>query len=149
MGANPDSNSAFMWNGGGWLGAQLGSTLWMLLMGLLLLEKDPPMAWTSLLTFLVLNLWGAFLWQRRSHISAYAGLQWLLAAISIGFAVVILTGNRSGANQPQLPDYALVSYLPHWAMLTPPALMLMFYLRERAYRSRRRGDAKSNDTDGN
>ncbi len=148
MGGNPGANSAFVWKGGGWLGAQLGSTLWMLLLGVLLLDKDPPMAWTSLLTFLVLNLWGAFLWQRRSRISAYAGLQWLLAAISIGFAVVIITGNRSGANQPQLPDYAVVSYLPYWAMLTPPALMLAFYIRERAFRLRRGRDSKSNDSDG-
>ncbi|MCB1608223.1 MAG: hypothetical protein KDI71_14735 [Xanthomonadales bacterium] len=136
MSTSRSSRTAFHWRIGAWLGVQLGCTAWMLMMGLLLLKMDPLAAWTSLAVFVLLNAWGAFLWQRRAVVSAYAGLQWLLAAVTVGFAVVVLTGNRAGAIQPRLPDYAVVSYLPHWAMLTPPALMLMFYLRERAFRRR-------------
>ena len=134
MGEPKAALSAFSWNVGSWFGAQLGCTLWMLILGLLLLTQSPLTAWTALAGFTILNVWGLYLWRCRSTLAAYAGLQRLLLAVAIVFAVLTLVPNQTGATQVPVAGVHVSTYLPHWVVLTPLALMLMFYLQERAVR---------------
>ena len=55
--------SSFTWNVGGWFGSQLGCTLWLLILGLVLFRKDSLSAWACVASFLVLNAWGFYLWR--------------------------------------------------------------------------------------
>ena len=71
--------STFSWNAGGWFGSQVGCTLWLLILGLVLLPKDPLAAGSCIGGFVVLNAWGFFLWRRQATLRAYSGIQRFLA----------------------------------------------------------------------
>jgi len=64
-----DSDSApgmdARWNAGGWFGGQLGGTVWLLLLGILLLGIDVIAALGVLLCFAGANAIGTWLWSRR------------------------------------------------------------------------------------
>ena len=112
----------------------MGCTLWLLILGTVLLSKDSLAAWACLGGFAGLNAWGLYLWRRRAQLSAYAGLQGFLAAASVTIAFVVVVVNGRGVSEP-LTQGALVStYLPYWAVALAPALMLLFFLRERTFK---------------
>ncbi len=114
-------SSPFAWNAGGWFGATIGSTLWLLALGVGVLSEDRTAAVVVVATFIAANLWGILLWRRRARLSAYAGLQWLLVGLLVAFAVAIVTAN---ARVPSV-------LVPHWAIALPLLLMAMFWLRQR------------------
>ena len=122
--------SEFSWNAGGWFGSQLGCTLWLLILGSILLSKDSLAALACLGGFIGLNAWGLYLWRRREQLSAYAGLQRFLAAAAVIIAVVVLAVNGRGLSEPPAPGALVSTYLPYWVIALPPALMLLFFLRE-------------------
>lgn len=113
---------SFGWNSGGWFGAQLGSTLWLAVLGIRLLPEDVAAAAVALGGFVVANLWGLFLWRRRSHVAAYSGLQWLMTGLCAVFAPVVLTIDA------RIPTI----YLPYWAIAAPLLLMAVFWLQHTA-----------------
>ena len=123
--------SAFAWNAGGWFGTQLGCTLWLLILGFVLFSKDALAAWVCLAGFLVLNAWALYLWRSRKQLSAYAGLQRFLLAASVIIALVIAVVNGRGLSEPPTPGALVSTYLPHWVIAVAPALMLLFFWRER------------------
>ena len=51
----------FQWNTGGWFGAQLGGTVWMLLAAIWMAPLNPWLAVLWLLCFAVVNAVGAWL----------------------------------------------------------------------------------------
>ena len=57
------------WNLGGWLGGQLGGSVWMLVAGLLSLSEDPIAAATVIVLFVLANFIGTMLWCRRDRLS--------------------------------------------------------------------------------
>ena len=126
--------SAFAWNVGGWFGAQLGCTLWLPILGLVLLRKDALAAWVCVASFLVLNAWGFYLWRARERLSAYAGLQRFLLAASVIIAVVVVVVNTRGLSEPPNAGALVSTYLPYWVIAAAPALMLFFFFRERSVR---------------
>ncbi len=69
------------WNLGGWLGGQLGGSVWMLVAGLLTFARDPIAAATVILLFALANLIGIMLWRRKERLSAYAAIQMLLPVL--------------------------------------------------------------------
>jgi NADH:ubiquinone oxidoreductase subunit 6 (subunit J) len=129
--ANP-SGTAFVWNAGGWFGAQLGSTLWMAILGFVLLAKDLPAAATALAGFALANAAGFFLWRGRARRSAYSGLQLFLLALALIVAAVVAVVQLRGASET--PTSGVSTYLPWWVAGLAPILMLVFLLRERAAR---------------
>ena len=60
-----DSREPFQWNAGSWFGPQLGGTLWLLLLGLVLFPKDALAAAVALACFAGANVVGLSLWRRR------------------------------------------------------------------------------------
>jgi hypothetical protein len=129
-----DIPSAFTWNTGGWFGAQFGSTLWLLILGLVLVRTDALAAWLCVAGFLVLNAWGFHLWRARGWLSAYAGLQRFLLAAAVVVTVVVVVVNGRGLSEPSAPGAMVSTYLPYWTIAAAPALMLFFFFRERKTR---------------
>lgn len=129
--------SVFAWNAAGWFGAQGGCTLWLLILGFVLLRKDSLAAWACVASFLVLNAWGLYLWRSRERLSAYAGLQRFLLAASVIIAVVVVVVNTRGLSEPPTPGALVSTYLPYWVIAAAPALMLLFFFRERKVRRAR------------
>lgn len=129
-----NGKSAFAWNAGGWFGAQIGSTLWLLILGAVLLPGDSLTAWACLSGFLALNGWGWHLWHRRQHLGAHAALQRFLAAATAVIAGVVALVNARGLSEPPAPGALVSTQLPYWVVGVAPALMLVFYLRERGAR---------------
>jgi hypothetical protein len=123
--------SAFAWNAGGWFGAQLGSTLWLLILGLVLSRKDTLTASVCVASFVVLNAWGLYLWRSRERLSAYAGLQRLLLGASVIIALVVVVVNGRGLSEQPSPGALVSTYLPYWVIAVAPALMLLFFLWDR------------------
>ena len=63
-----EDGGSFRWNKGGWLGAQLGGTCWLLIMGVLIGVEDPLAGAVILVCFAAANLYGWSLWKRRDEL---------------------------------------------------------------------------------
>jgi len=127
LGGKKDTNtnvvrpmSPFGWNAGGWFGAQLGSTLWLLILGIVEIRVDLAAGTVVLLCFALANLWGLALWRRRRRLSAYSGLQCMMVVLLVMFAAVVLISNAC------VPSITL----PYWAMAVPLPLMAFFWVRQ-------------------
>lgn len=134
-GAQAQQHSAFSWNPGGWWGSQIGSTLWMLLLGILLLRKDALAAGVCLAAFTATNLVGLALWLARRRVSAFAAIEGLLATLSVAIAVVVVVANQRGLSVSE-PGALVSTSVPYLLVFMGPGMMLLFYLKERAYRRR-------------
>ena len=114
------------WNRGGWFGSQLGSTLWLILLGALTVPADLAIGCAVIACGLIPNAIGSWLWWRRDSIAPYPALQGLIGVTALCALVAMFLMQISGRADPQLR----LSFL-----LIFPGLMLMFHLRERASRS--------------
>ena len=127
---NPSTAPHPHWNRSGWLGCQLGGSLWMLIAGLLALPRAALAGSIVLALFAAVNLLATLLWSKRAVLSEHAALQLLLAALGVLGAAAIYTLDRAGVWESiQLggPIAAGPSYLVLAAVIL--ALMLVFYLR--------------------
>ncbi len=122
---------AFSWNAGGWFGSQLGCTLWLLILGFVLLSRDALAASVCLAGFLALNAWGLYLWRGRQGLSPYSAIQRFLLAASVVIAVVVAVVNVRGVSEPPAAGALVSTYLPYWVIAVAPALMVLFFLRQR------------------
>ena len=126
MSADVSKSSAFFrWNAGGWFGSQLGCTAWLLSGAFEFLWKDALLTSCFLLSFAVVNIWGLFLWSRRDRLTAYTGLQCLLAGCSTVLTLLIILINIRGFSA--VGSYLVIGF--------GPFLMLRFYLLERLAKS--------------
>lgn len=116
--------SPFGWNAGGWFGALLGSTIWLLILGVGVFSEDFVAGSLALAGFAAVNLWGIALWRRRDRLSAYSGLQWMMVGLLVVFAAVVWTMNT------RVPSILI----PYWAIAVPLPLMAMFWLRQQTAR---------------
>jgi cation transporter-like permease len=123
-------SNRMQWNLGGWLGAQLGSTAWILVAGVLSLGADINTSLIVIALFVIGNIAGMLVWRRRERLSAYAGIQILLPIVGIvGLAAVYVLENSGiyesiqiGSNVSARSTYGII-------ILVVAALMLMFYFR--------------------
>jgi hypothetical protein len=84
------------WNRGGWMGGQIGGTLWMLVAGLLALPKDAASASIVLVLFAAVNLLGILLWRRRAELPVLAAFLILLGALGAAGCAAIFTLDHAG-----------------------------------------------------
>ncbi len=75
------------WQAGGWFGAQLGGTAWLLISALVVAPHAPPSAAVLLASFAAANGIGLLLWMQRARLDPYRALQLLLAASVLAGAV--------------------------------------------------------------
>jgi hypothetical protein len=119
----------FHWNRGGWFGGQVGATLWLVLLGCLLMAQGRKVGAVVLVLGLVPNFVGLALWRHRHRLSPYPALQLLIATAGISALVsmVVLWRLTGPVSSLQLPSSL-------WFLLLYPGLMLVFHLQERAAR---------------
>ena len=118
------------WNIGGWLGAQVGGTAWILVAGILSLWIDVNTAMIVIGLFVIANVVGMLIWRRRDKMSAYAGIQILLPIVgAAGLATVymlersnIYAAIQVGGTVSARSTYGII-------ILVVAALMLMFYFQ--------------------
>jgi hypothetical protein len=112
------------WNRGGWIGAQLGSTLWLGLWGAATAVSHLWAGLGILACCLGANLVGIYLWHSRARMAPHRGVQLLtlgsLCAASLSIALLYQIGMADELAKQQggtLP-------MPLWAyLLVYPALM--------------------------
>ena len=130
--AETQPRGAFRWNRGGWFGAQLGGTCWLLILGTLIVAKDPLAGAVALACFAAANLYGWSLWRRRAGLSPYPCFRRLLLAQGLSALLAVVFVHLSDAMR-HLPEGSQVSApVMYGALLVYPGLMLMFHLQERA-----------------
>ncbi|MCP3903239.1 MAG: ABC transporter ATP-binding protein [Planctomycetes bacterium] len=127
----------FQWNQAGWFGAQIGSSLWLLITAAIMFARDWRLGLLTLACFLAPNIVGTMLWRRRDRIAPYPAIQIMLATLAGAavLAVVVL----HAADHLQYLDPRLGSEAWYLALLVIPAMMIAFHAMERAGERRRVG----------
>ncbi len=93
-----------------WFCTQVGSTAWLLLAALVVGRNDVASGLLFASGFLMVSLWGLYLWRYGEHASIYANLQRTFAGDALVVMIVIVTVNWRGTSHPW----------PYW----PPAVYL-------------------------
>ncbi len=117
----------FQWNTGGWFGSQIGSTLWLLLLGVTILNTNVIIGSILLFFFILPNMVGWLIWRERHGIDPYPAIQALLGMIGLSslFAVIILDLSGYIAKlEPGMRDSPKQVY---WYLLFFPVLMIAFH----------------------
>jgi len=98
MSAKPPmtGNGQFQWNAGGWFGAQIGGTLWMLIVGFTQLGRLPSFALMALGLALLVNGLGTWLWFRRDRLAPYPCIQGLVATVALATLTLLTVFDRTG-----------------------------------------------------
>ena len=123
-------SNQMQWNLGGWLGAQLGSTVWMLVAGILSFRVDVNTAIVVIAFFALANVIGMAIWRRREKLSAYAGIQILLPIVGVvGLAAVYVLERSSIYESIQVGGTVSARSTYGVIILVVAALMFMFYFQ--------------------
>jgi hypothetical protein len=123
-------SNQMQWNIGGWLGAQLGGTAWILVAGILSLWVDVNTAMVVIGLFVLANVAAMLIWNRRDKMSAYKGIQILLPIVGVASLATVYMLERSniyesiqiGGTVSARSTYGII-------VLVVAALMLMFYFQ--------------------
>jgi len=117
----------FQWNTGGWFGAQIGSTLWLLLLGGIILNTNVIIGSVLLFFFILPNVVGWITWRERRSIEPYPAIQALLGMIGLSsfFAVIVL--DLSGYITKLEPGMRDSPKQPYVYLLIFPVLMIAFH----------------------
>jgi hypothetical protein len=123
----------FQWNTGGWFGAQIGSTVWMLLVATWMAPLAPEIAVVGLLCFVVPNVLGTWTWCRRDWIAPHLAIQMLMASLTASSLLLLITLDwfwpAAIPREPLGRGYAVC--------LGVPVMMAGWYVRERVRAKRR------------
>lgn len=123
-------SNQMQWNLGGWLGAQLGSTVWILVAGILSLWADITTAVVVIGLFIFANVIGMLIWRRRDRLSAYAGIQILLPMVgTVGLAATYVLERSNIYESIQVGGTVSARSTYGIIILVVAALMLMFYFQ--------------------
>jgi hypothetical protein len=142
------AGGGFRWNAGAWFGAQIGSTLWLVVLGTALSFYGDSSAGTAIIALAVAaNGIGLILWEHRDRIRPYPAVQTLIAVAgcSAFVAFALLDGTsawglactQAGGGRP-----------PYAVLLIFPAMMVLFALQEHAARRARGRDSGDAVADG-
>jgi len=116
----------FQWNRGGWFGGQLGATLWLLLLGGILLAHGRTAGGVVLALGLAINGFGFYLWRARHRFEPYPAIQVFIGGCALVAVVSILLASAAAEASEPIPSLA--------TLLIYPALMAIFHLQERSAR---------------
>jgi hypothetical protein len=122
--------NAFQWNRGGWFGAQIGSSAYLIILGLALVTVDLTLGIIIALCGVIPNIMGLMMWKRREIISPYSAFQYLLLTIFV-FTTVALCASVFGEqvkNIEQLNGSTKMMWLPLMFL----ALMFIFHRKEKS-----------------
>lgn len=123
-------SNQMQWNIGGWLGAQLGGTIWILVAGILSLWVDVTTAIIIIALFVLANVIGMAIWRRRDRLSAYAGVQILLPIVgAVGLATVYVLERSNIYESIQVGGTVSARSTYGIIFLVIAVLMLVFYFQ--------------------
>jgi len=123
-------SNQMQWNIGGWLGAQLGGTIWILVAGILSLWVDVTTAIIIIALFVLANVIGMAIWRRRDRLSAYAGVQILLPIVgAVGLATVYILERSNIYESIQVGGTVSARSTYGIIVLVIAVLMLVFYFQ--------------------
>ena len=123
-------SNQMQWNIGGWLGAQVGGTAWILVAGILSLWVDVNTAMVVIGLFVLANVVGMLIWNRRDKMSAYKGIQILLPIVgAAGLATVYMLERSNIYESIQVGGTVSARATYGIIVLVVAALMLMFYFQ--------------------
>ncbi len=123
-------SNRMQWNIGGWLGAQVGGTVWILVAGILSLWVDVNTAMVVIGLFVLANVVGMLIWKRRDKMSAYAGIQILLPIVgAAGLATVYMLERSNIYESIQVGGTVSARSTYGIIILVVAVLMLMFYFQ--------------------
>ena len=117
---------AFQWNAGGWWGALLGGTAWMVpTAGVFLAKGDTVAAGVVAACFATAVICGVTIWQKRETLRALFGFQLILGILGVLTFFVLASFQFLASAKAQ----AILQWTP-WAwllLLMFPAMMIHFY----------------------
>lgn len=117
------------WNMGGWFGAQLGGTVWILVAGILTAVRDIPAGMFVVLLFAVPNIVGIVLWLTRK-LSCYASTQLLIGICGLCGLLTVYTLENANAWMQMQTGGQVSAQSSYWIIgLVYGGLMLLFYIR--------------------
>ncbi len=123
-------SNQMQWNIGGWLGAQLGGTIWILVAGILSLWVDVTTAIIIIALFVLANVIGMAIWRRRDKLSAYTGVQILLPIVgAVGLATVYVLESSNIFESIQVGGTVSARSTYGLIVLVIAVLMLVFYFQ--------------------
>ncbi len=123
-------SNQMQWNIGGWLGAQLGGTIWILVAGILSLWADVTTAIIIIALFVLANVIGMAIWRRRDKLSAYTGVQILLPIVgAVGLATVYVLESSNIYESIQVGGTVSARSTYGIIVLVIAVLMLVFYFQ--------------------
>jgi hypothetical protein len=126
----------FQWNIGGWLGAQVGGTVWMVILGFTLIQRNSWMACLCLGMALLVNLLALWLWSRRDRFAPYPCIQGLLAAVTLATLAILVTFDATGRLADLDPRFRNNPRGLYTLLFMFPALMAMFHFQNRLGRKK-------------
>ena len=126
------NRDTFQWNVGGWFGAQLGSSCWMLIAGVLLLWRSPGAAVATLIVFAATNVAGTALWTQRQRLRPLRAMQGLVAIAGLASALATYVIDSAGQFE-SLGAGGSTSARSMYLLLAGMvfSLLLLFYLIDR------------------
>jgi hypothetical protein len=125
---------ALQWSTWAWYGGQVGSTVWLLVLGVIALAQDDLLGLVPVLCCLAANAAGTLLWLRRHRLAPFPAMELLLAIVamaSAASAATIVEGGLLGADPSTPPGRWVYLYV-----LIFPALMLQLWAVDRGGRKR-------------
>lgn len=130
-----EGRGAFRWNAGGWFGSQLGSTLWLLILGVLLCARGKVLAGlVAIGCCAAANAFGTVLWTLRDRVAPFPAVECLVGVIWLFTLVALVAMDVLDAMEAVEARMAGGSWRLYWLLFMFPGLMLMMYLMERANR---------------
>ena len=109
---------AFHWKAGGWFGAQVGSTFWLVVLGVLVSWRGDSAAGTAVIALAVAaNGIGLILWEHRGRLRPYPAMLALVGVVGAAALVAFALLDRSslwtlGGDQGPRPPYAVLFVFP-------------------------------------
>jgi hypothetical protein len=128
----PQSGSGrFQWNAGAWFGSQVGSTVWMLGVALVLLPDHVGPGVAALLALQAANSFGCVLCWMKNRILPYPALQWLIGFIGAASLALVVYLNHSGVVDMVDPRLGYGQWGFYLVPVLCIGLMALFHWRER------------------
>ena len=125
------------WRAGGWLGTQLGSTLWILLSGLALLPKFPTAGGVLITAFAASNTVGYALWANRDRRDPHFSLQLLLVVAWIAGATTLAAMHLSAVPWLGPSGLSFSEFTPWYYLCLLAYPIAMYHLFRVEMRARR------------
>lgn len=129
---DPQRRSGLPWNVGGWLGAQLGCTAWILISALIVMPRDRSAGLAALTFWLIANAIGTAMWMQRERLDPYRALQALIVVAGLTSVAATWVLDRAGQFE-SLGVGGQVSARAMYLMLAigVVGLLLLFHLIQR------------------